>query len=252
LYYKLILFIACGRPEYWSLQTLAACGDAFTAVDPIVRNPSFSPKLAKGRSVTRAFRFSIELERQLINEAATEKISANRLVTRMLEDHLAAGAVRKKLGWMELPQMLWADLIKQTPEDKRVQIARRRGVELTKQILINLYGHAAADTFLRFLPGLGNFLTSAYVEVSANREDYTILVVHAGAGIGLAKFISTMILASVEYFLHVKTITEYSENACAIKFKTKLNHDSRLATHSASQSDRDICVRYAQGRLLRV
>jgi hypothetical protein len=149
----------------------------------------------------------------------------------MLEDHLAA-AVRKKLGWMELPEMLWTDLIRQTPEEKRVQIARSRGVELTKQILINLYGHTAADTFLRFLPDLGKFLTSASVEVSADREDYTILVLHAGVGIGLAKFISTMIQASVEYFLHVKTVTEYSEIACAIKFKTKLNHDFRLANNS--------------------
>ena len=194
--------------------------EAFAAVDASGRNPSFCPKLAKGRSVTRAFRFPIELERQLITEAAREKISANRLVTRMLEDHLAAGAVRKKLGWMELPQMLWADLIKATREEERDQIARSRGIELTKQILINLYGHAAADTFLRFLPELGNFLTPASVEVSANREDYTILVLHAGAGIGLAKFISAMILASVEYFLHVKAITEYSEIACSIKFKT--------------------------------
>ena len=121
--------------------------------------PGSSPSIAKGRSVTRAFRFTDALERQMIAEAAREKISVNRLVTRMLEDYLAAGAVRKKLGWMELPQMLWVDLIRATQEDERDQIARSRGIEVTKQILINLYGHAAADTFLRFLPELGNFLT---------------------------------------------------------------------------------------------
>jgi predicted HicB family RNase H-like nuclease len=166
----------------------------------------------------------------MIAEAAREKISVNRLVTRMLEENLAAGALRRKLGWMELPQMLWVDLIKATREDERERIARSRGIEVTKQILINLYGHAAADTFLRFLPELGNFLTPASVEVSTNREDYTILVLHAGAGIGLAKFISAMILASVEYFLHVKAITEYSEMACSIKFKTRLDHSSHLAS----------------------
>jgi len=192
---------------------------------------SFSPTIAKGRSVTRAFRFHDALERQLIMEAAREHLSVNRLVTRMLEDGLAAGAVRKKLGWMELPQMLWADLIKATGEEERIQIARRRGIELTKQILINLYGHAASDTFLQFLPELGNFLTSASVEVSVNREEYTIIVLHAGAGLGLAKFISAMILASVEYFLHVKAIADYSEIACSIKFRTKLDH-SQLASNS--------------------
>jgi hypothetical protein len=137
---------------------------------------------------------------------------------------------------MELPQMLWADLIKATQEEERDQIARSRGIELTKQILINLYGHAAADTFLQFLPELGNFLTSASVEVSENREEYTILVLHAGVGIGLAKFISAMILASVEYFLHVKAIADYSENACSIKFKTRLDHSSRLASNSIGSS----------------
>ena len=192
-------------------------------VYPSPRSPGFSPNIAKGRSVTRAFRFPDALEQQLIEEAAREKISVNRLATRILEDSLAAGAVRKKLGWMELPQMLWSDLIKATGEDERDQIARSRGIEVTKQILINLYGHATADTFLRFLPELGNFLTSASIEVSANREDYTILVLHAGSGIGLARFISAMILASVEYFLHVKAITEYSEIACSIKFKTRLD-----------------------------
>ena len=59
----------------------------------------------------------------------------------MLEDRLA-GAVRKKLGWMELPQMLWVDLIKASREEEN-QIARRRGIELIKQILINLYGDAS-------------------------------------------------------------------------------------------------------------
>lgn len=204
------------------------------AVRPSVRSLSSSRNIVKGRSLTRAFRISDALEQQLITEAAREKISVNRLVTRILEDELAAGAVRKKLGWMDLPQMLWTDLIKATREEERDQIARSRGIEVTKQILINLYGHAAADTFLRFLPELGNFLTSASVEVSANREDYTILVLHAGAGIGLAKFISAMILASVEYFLHVKTVTEYSEVACSIKFKTRLDH-SRLASNSLFQ-----------------
>jgi len=207
-------------------------------VYPIARIPDayhiargVSPNIAKGRSVTRAFRFTDALERQLITEAAREKISVNRLVTRILEDDLAAGAVRRKLGWMELPQMLWVDLIKATREDERDQIARSRGIEVTKQILINLYGHAAADTFLRFLPELGNFITPASVEVSANREDYTILVLHTGAGIGLARFISAMILAAVEYFLHVKAVTEYSEIACSIKFKTRVDH-SRLASNS--------------------
>jgi hypothetical protein len=206
--------------------------EAFAARDASARGPVFSPKIAKGRSVTRAFRFTDALERQLITEAAREKVSVNRLVTRMLENRFAGGAVREKLGWMELPEMLWADLIKATGEKERDQIARSRGIELTKQILINLYGHAAADTFLRFLPELGNFLTSASVEVSANREAYTILVLHAGAGIGLARFISAMILASVEYFLHVKAITEYSEIACSIKFKTRFDPHSRLASNS--------------------
>jgi hypothetical protein len=173
------------------------------------------------------------LERQLITEAEREKVSVNRLVTQMLEDGLAARVLRKKLGWMELPQMLWADLVNATREEERSQIARSRGVELTKQILINLYGRAAADTFLQFLPELGKFLSSASVEVSANREEYAILVLHAGAGIGLAKFISTMILASVEHFLHVKATADYSEVACSIKFKTGPgDHHSRLASNS--------------------
>ena len=197
--------------------------------------PDLSPKILK-RSVTRAFRFPDALEQQLIKEAAREKISVNRLVTRILEDRLAAGAVRKKLGWMELPQMLWTDLITETPENERDQIARSRGIELIKQILINLYGDATADTFLRFLPELGSFLTSASVEVSTNREDYAILVLHAGAGIGLARFISAMILASIEYFLHVKAITEYSEIACSIKFKTRLDPYSRSASNSPAFS----------------
>jgi len=207
-----------------------AMQEALAAVNVGGTGLGFSPKITKGRSVTRAFRFPIELERQLITEAAREKISANRLVTRMLEDHLAAGAVRKKLGWMELPEMLWADLIKATQEEERNQIARSRGIELTKQILINLYGHAAADTFLQCLPELGKFLTSATVEVTANREEYTILVLHNGVGTGLSKFISSMILASIEYFLHVKAIMEYSEIACSIKFRPpNLNPHSRLA-----------------------
>jgi hypothetical protein len=204
--------------------------EALAAVNVGGTELGFSPKITKGRSVTRAFRFPIELERQLITEAAREKISANRLVTRMLEDHLAA-AVRKKLGWMELPEMLWADLIKATQEEERNQIARSRGIELTKQILINLYGRAAADTFLQCLPELGKFLTSATVEVTANREEYTILVLHNGVGTGLSKFISTMILASIEYFLHVKGVVEHSEIACSIKFKPpKPNPYSRLAS----------------------
>jgi len=199
---------------------------------PNARSLSFSPKIGKSKSVTRAFRFSDTLERQLIAAAAREKISVNRLVTRMLEDRLTAGVVRAKLGWMELPQMLWTDLIKATGEEERNQIARNRGIELTKQILIDLYGHAAAETFLQFLPELGNFLTSASVEISANREECTIVVLHAGAGIGLAKFISSMILASIEYFLHVKGIVEHSEIACSIRFKTRLNSHSRLASNS--------------------
>jgi hypothetical protein len=212
--------------------------EAFAALDASARRPVLSPKIAKGRSVTRAFRFPIELERQLTTEAAREKISANRLVTRMLGDYLAAGAVRKKLGWMELPQTLWADLIKATREEERDQIARSRGIELTKQILINLYGHAAADTFLQCLPELGKFLTSATVEVAANREEYTILVLHAGAGTGLSKFISSMILASIEYFLHVKGIVEHSEIACSIKFKApKLNPYSSLASIASFEPD---------------
>lgn len=223
--------------------------EAFAAVDASGRNPSFAPKLAKGRSVTRAFRLPIELERQLITEAAREKISANRLVTRMLEDHLAAGAVRKKLGWMELPQMLWADLIKATREEERNQIARSRGIELTKEILINLYGHAAADTFLQCLPELGKFLSSATVEVAANREEYTILVLDAGAGTGLAKFISSMILASIEYFLHVKGVVEHSEIACSIKFQTKLNPYSRLASIASSESDQHTRLPLIRGKL---
>jgi hypothetical protein len=201
-------------------------GEAFGAVAASAGRPGFTPKIPKGRSVTRAFRFTDALERQLIGEAAREKVSVNRLVTRILEDRLAAGVLRKKLAWMELPQMVWADLIKATREEERNKIARNRGIELTKQILINLYGHAAADTFLQFLPKLGSLLTSASVEVSANREEYTILVLHAGTGIGLAKFISTMILASIEYFLHVKTVTDYSEIACSIKFKTRLESRS--------------------------
>jgi hypothetical protein len=205
--------------------------EAFAAVDASGRTPSLSHKLAKGRSVTRAFRLPIELERELTTEAAREKISANRLVTRMLEDHLAAGVVRKKLGCMELPQMLWADLIKATQEEERNQIARSCGIELTKQILIILYGHAAADTFLQCLPKLGKFLTSATVEVTANREEYTILVLQTGAGTGLSKFISSMIQASIEYFLHVKCVVEHSDIACSIKFKPpKLNPYSRLAS----------------------
>jgi hypothetical protein len=224
--------------------------EALAAVDASGRNPSFCPKLAKGRSVTRAFRFPIELERQLITEAAREKISANRLVTRMLEDHLAAGAVRKKLGWMEFPQMLWADLIKATQEEERNQIARSRGIELTKQILINLYGRAAADTFLRCLPELGKFLTSATVEVTANREEYTILVLHTGAGTGLSKFISSMILASIEYFLHVKGVVEHSEIACSIKFKPpKLDPHSRLASIAPSESDQQVRLPLVRGKL---
>jgi hypothetical protein len=205
--------------------------EVFAAVAASAGGPGFSPKLPKGRSVTRAFRFPDALERQLIAEAAREKVSVNRLATRILEDRLAAGVLRKKLAWMELPQMVWTDLIKATREEERNKIARNRGIELTKQILINLYGHAAADTFLQFLPELGSLLTSASVEVSANRGEYTILVLHAGAGIGLARFISTMILASVEYFLHVKAITEYSEIACSIKFKTRLDPHSCLASN---------------------
>ncbi len=224
------------RPRILKQLTVRGMVEAFVTVAASAGGPGFSPKIPKGRSVTRAFRFTDALERQMIAEAARERVSVNRLVTRMLEDNLAAGAVRKKLGWMELPQMLWVDLIKATQEDERDQIARSRGIEVTKQILINLYGHAAADTFLRFLPELGNFLTPASVEVSTNREDYTILVLHAGAGIGLAKFISAMILASVEYFLHVKAITEYSEIACSIKFKTRLDPYSRSASNSLAFS----------------
>ena len=213
--------------------TVRRMEEAFAAVAASAGGPSFSPKIPKGRSVTRAFRFTDALERQLIGEAAREKVSVNRLVTRILEDRLAAGGVlRKKLAWMELPQMVWADLIKATGEEERNKIARNRGIELTKQILINLYGHAAADTFLQFLPELGSLLTSASVEVSANRGEYTILVLHAGAGIGLAKFVSAMILASIEYFLHVKANTDYSEIACSIKFKTRLDPYSCLASHS--------------------
>jgi hypothetical protein len=164
----------------------------------------------------------------LITEAAREKVSVNRFVTRMLEDQLATGAVRKKLGWMELPEMLWADLIEATGEEERNEIARSRGIELTRQILINLYGRAAGDTFLQFLPELGSFLTSVSVEVSANREEYTIVVLHARQGVGLAKFVSYMILASIEYFLHVKGSIEQSEIACSIKFKTSDHRYSRL------------------------
>jgi len=205
--------------------------EALAAVNAGGTELGFSPKITKGRSVTRAFRFPIELERQLITEAAREKISANRLVTRMLEDHLAAGAVRKRLGWMELPEMLWADLIKAIQEEERNQIARSGGIELTKQILINLYGRAAANTFLQCLPELGKFLTSATVEVTANREEYTILVLHNGVGTGLSKFISTMILASIEHFLHVKGVVEHSEIACSVKFKQpKPNPYSRQAS----------------------
>jgi len=207
--------------------TVRGMGGAFAGLGAGAGRPSFSPKIVKGRSVTRAFRFPDVLERQLIMEAARENVSVNRLVTRMLESCLAAEVVRKKLGWLELPQMVWADLIKATREEERNQIARNCGIELTKQILISLYGHAAADTFLQFLPELGNFLTSASVGVSANRDEFTILVLHAGAGIGLAKFISAMILASVEYFLHVKAVTDYSEIACSIKFKTRLESRSR-------------------------
>jgi hypothetical protein len=205
--------------------------EAFAAVATSAGGSGFSPKISKGRSVTRAFRFTDALERQLIGEAAREKVSVNRLVTRILEDRLAAGVLRKKLAWMELPQMIWADLIKATREEERNKIARNRGIELTKQILINLYGHAAADTFLQFLPELGSLLTSVSVEVSANRGEYTILVLHAGAGIGLAKFVSAMILASIEYFLHVKANTDYSEIACSIKFKTRLDPYSRSASN---------------------
>jgi len=210
--------------------------EAVAAIAASAGGPGFSPKIPKCRSVTRAFRFTDALERQLIGEAAREKVSVNRLVTRILEDRLAAGVLRKKLAWMELPQMVWADLIKATGEEERNKIARNRGVELTKQILINLYGHAAADTFLQFLPELGSLLTSASVEVSANRGEYTILVLHAGAGIGLAKFVSAMILASIEYFLHVKANTDYSEIACSIKFKTRLDPYSRSASNSLAFS----------------
>ena len=223
-----VIFVAA---DYTSLVKAMQETIAGTVI-PSARRPGFSSNMAKSRSVTRAFRFPDALERQLVTEAAREKISVNRLATRILEDSLAAGAVRRKLGWMELPQMLWVDLIKATREDERDKIARSGGIELTKQILINLYGHAAADTFLRFLPELGNFLTPASIEVSTNHEDYTILVLHAGGGIGLAKFISAMILASVEYFLHVKAITEYSEIACSIKFKTRVDHYSHLAGNS--------------------
>jgi len=210
--------------------------EAFAAVAASAGRPGFSPRIPKGSSVTRAFRFTDALERQLIAEAAREKVSVNRLVTRILEDRLTAGVLRKKLAWMELPQMVWADLIKATREEERNKIARSRGVELAKQILINLYGHAAADTFLQFLPELGSLLTSTSVEVSANREEYTILVLHAGMGIGLAKFVSSMILASIEYFLHVKAVTDYSEIACSIKFKTRLDPYSRLASNSLSST----------------
>jgi hypothetical protein len=203
-----------------------AVKEAFAAAGLGGTNPGFAPKIAKGRSVTRAFRFPDTLERQLITEAVREKISVNRLVIRILHDHLAAGVVRKKLGFLELPEMLWSDLIKTAREEERNQIARSRGIELTKQILINLYGHAGPDTFLQFLPELGNYLTPASVEVSANRGEYRILVLHAGAATGLAKFISAMILASIEYFLHVKAIIEQSEIACSIKFKTIPNHFS--------------------------
>lgn len=195
--------------------------EAIAASDASARWPDFSPKIANGRSVTRAFRFPDALERQLITEATREKVSVNRLVTRTLEERLAVETVKKRLGWMELPQTLWADLMNETKEEERNQIARTRGIELTREIMIHRYGHAAADTFLRFLPELGDFLTSASVEVSANREDYTILVLHAGPGIGLAKFICAMILASVEYFLHVKAVTECSDVACSIKFSTR-------------------------------
>jgi hypothetical protein len=149
---------------------------------------------------------------------------------------------------MELPQMLWADLIKATQEEERNQIARSRGIELTKQILINLYGHAAADTFLQCLPELGKFLTSATVEVAANHEEYTILVLHAGTGTGLSKFISSMILASVEYFLHVKGVVEHSEIACSIRFKPpKLNPYSRLASIASSESGQHTALPLIRG-----
>jgi hypothetical protein len=205
--------------------------EALAALDPSARRPDFSPKVAKDRSITRAFRFPGELERQLITEAAKEKVSVNRLVTRLLEERLVVETVKKRLGWMELPQTLWAGLMNEIEEEERNQIARTRGIELTKEILIDRYGHAAADTFLRFLPELGNYLTSASVEVSVNREDYTILVLHAGPGIGLAKFICAMILASVEYFLHVKAVTELSDVACSIKFRTRLGPYSRLISN---------------------
>lgn len=206
-------------------------GEAFAALDGGAKRPDFSPKIAKSRSVTRAFRFPGELERQLIAQAARDKISVNRLVTRMLGERLAVETVKKRLGWMELPQTLWLDLMNHVKEEEKNQIARTRGIELTKEILIERYGHAAADTFLRFLPELGSFLTSASVEVSSNREDYTILVLHAGPGIGLAKFICSMILASVEYFLRVKAVTECSDVACSIKFRTRLDPYSRLTSN---------------------
>jgi len=49
--------------------------EAFAAVAASAGEPGFSPKIPKGRSVTRAFRFTDALERQLIREAAREKVS---------------------------------------------------------------------------------------------------------------------------------------------------------------------------------
>lgn len=93
------------------------------------------------------FRLNNSILKKLKNNAEEEKITANSLVTKILEDYFEWGHTAAKAGWMVLPKLTLKKLIDNTSEKKLESIAREMADNVL-DIMMMMTGQYDLRTFL--------------------------------------------------------------------------------------------------------
>ena len=169
------------------------------------------------KTVVRAIRLEKSVDDLLQKDAKNNRTSVNALISGMTTKYAEWDRYTERFGFVSLTGELFRSLLEIADEEKIIEVGKRLGVRLPKEVILFFFKKVTLETFLAYVSVFCRYGKVADYELEVKDKEYTITA-HHNLGGKWSTFLQAFIGEAIKSELGLSARIDVSEGSVVVRF----------------------------------
>jgi hypothetical protein len=184
------------------------------------------PRLYRERTTLRTVRIPSDAARVLEQLAASQGVSFNALVNKMVKSYLEFNEYADKLGFVTLPRQTFKSIIESADRTKLEWVGSLAGERVPLEVMLYMYKDANIELFFKHVEKMCRFYRLGTVDILMDGKK-SVIAFHHDLGANWTAFLSSYLVQAAKKILGAVPKCEITEELVILRFGSLDRSDLR-------------------------